>query len=495
MFIEGGVPGRFGGERSRFMALFSSLASIAAFVLALASAGHALLLKRDPRAALGWIALCVLIPFGGPLLYFLFGINRVKTKAKKLRPDDRKTVPPFPERNDASELARSLIRAGEGLAEFINTTAAVTKRPLVAGNRIDFYHNGEGVYPAMIETIESASRTLFLTTYIFETNRTGRRFIAALGDAVRRGVDVRVILDGVGEFYSCPRAGTLLKRAGVPVGRFIPPRLFVIPSIHINLRNHRKLMVADGAVGFTGGMNIGDRHLVNNLDNPNRVVDMHFRISGPVAAALEEVFLDDWAFVTGRYEPGSGIQSEPAGDAVCRVITDGPNEDLDKLAMVLIGAVTAARRSVTIMTPYFIPPRELMAVLQAASLRGIRVLIVLPEKNNLPPVHWAARNMLWELLRWDVEVYYQPPPFVHTKLFMIDDHYLHIGSANIDPRSLRLNFELAVEVYDEALAGRLAEHVEQVRRRSRRVTLEEVDARPFPERVRDSLAWLLSPYM
>ncbi len=495
MFIEGGVLIRFGGERSRFMSLFSSLASIAAFVLAVASAGHALLLKRDPRAALAWIALCVLIPFGGPLLYFLFGINRVKTKAKKLRPNDRRSFPPFPERNDADELARSLVRAGEGLSEFINTTAAVTKRPLVAGNRVDFYHNGEGVYPAMIETIESATRSLFLTTYIFETNRTGRRFIGALGDAVRRGVDVRVILDGFGEYYSCPRPGTLLKKEGVRVGRFIPPRLLVIPALHINLRNHRKLMIADGTVGFAGGMNIGDRHLAENLENPHRVVDMHFRIDGPVVATLEEVFLDDWAFVTGRYEPGSDIQPEPEGDAVCRVITDGPNEDLDKLAMVMIGAVTAARKSVTIMTPYFIPPRELMAVLQAASLRGIRVLIVLPEQNNLPPVHWATRNMLWELLRWGVEVYYQPPPFVHTKIFMIDDHYLHIGSANIDPRSLRLNFELAVEVYDATLAGRLAEYVEQVRRRSRRVTLEDMDSRSFPARVRDSLAWLLSPYL
>lgn len=468
--------------------------SMAVLALALFCSAHALLLKRDPRAAMAWIAVCLLMPFVGPFLYFLFGINRVKTKAKKIRPEERMTPLSPDHRAEEEELRRLVAEEGNSYEELINIAGFVTRRPLVPGNEIDCLRNGEEAYPAMLEAIESARETLFLTTYIFETNATGRRFIGALTEAVRRGVDVRVIIDGLGDLYSLPRASALLRKSGVPVARFIPPR-FLIPPLHVNLRNHRKLLVADGTTAFTGGMNIGDRHLAENLENPRRVVDMHFRLEGPIVKSLEEVFLEDWAFVTGRYERGSDRTPQPSGGAVCRVITDGPNDDLDKLAMILIGAITAAGKSVTIMTPYFVPPREIVAVLQAASLRGVRVTIILPEKNNLFYVHWATRNMLWELLQWGVEIYYQPPPFVHTKLFIVDDHYLHIGSANIDPRSLRLNFELVVEVYDKKLAAVLRAHVESVLERSRLVTLEEVDNRPLPVRLRDSLAWLLSPYL
>lgn len=490
--------------------LLSSLASLSIVALTIVSAGHALISKRDPKASMGWIALCVLIPLGGPLLYFIFGINRVRTRARKLRPDEE--APPF--RLHKGEAEQELVRTFSvdpgACAELVNISGAVTKRPLVGGNSVDLYHNGEQAFPAMLEAIRGARESLFLTTYIFETNTTGRNFIAALGDAVRRGVDVRVILDGIGEFYSWPRAGTLLRQAGVAVERFLPPRL-VMPSLHINLRNHRKLLVADGLTGFAGGMNIGDRHLAVNAENPARVIDMHFRFRGPVVSLLEAVFLEDWAFVTGQYRSGRDYRREPAGisstppsdaptdestsSAFCRVITDGPNDDLDKLSVILNAAVTAARKSVTIMTPYFIPPRELMAALQAASLRGIEVVIILPEENNLPFVHWATQNLLWELLMWGVGVYYQPPPFVHTKLFIVDGYYVQIGSANIDPRSLRLNFEVAVEIYDRPLASALADHVERVRHVSRRVTLQEVDSRSFPVRLRDSLAWLMSPYL
>jgi cardiolipin synthase len=147
------------------------------------------------------------------------------------------------------------------------------------------------------------------------------------------------------------------------------------------------------------------------------------------------------------------------------------------------------------MTPYLIPPRTLMGALQAAALRGLDVAIVLPEQNNLPYVHWATRKLLWELLQRGVRVYYQPPPFVHSKLLLVDEDRAVVGSWNIDPRSLRLNFELALEVRDAGLVARLGSHFEQVRTRSKEVTLQEVDSRRLPERLRDGAAWLFSPYL
>ena len=174
---------------------------------------------------------------------------------------------------------------------------------------------------------------------------------------------------------------------------------------------------------------------------------------------------------------------------------DGPNEHHDKLSTILFGAVTTARHRIWIMTPYFLPSRELIAALQNAALRGVEVNILLPGKNNLPYMQWATSKMLWEILEKGVRVFYQPPPFVHSKLLVIDDHYAQIGSANIDPRSLRLNFELAVEIYDQTVAEILAPFFQESLARSREISLREVDARSIPVRARDALAWLFSPYL
>lgn len=466
-------------------------------VVAPLSAGHALLYKRDPKSAFGWIGVCLTFPIFGPLLYFLFGVNRIRTRAKKLGPRR-----PFrfhvgyerPEMGDKS-VAFGVRIPPESL-ELARVSQAVTRRPLVGGNQISMLHNGEHAYPEMLKAIDQAERSVYLATYLFETNTTGRRFIESLTRASKRGLDVRVILDGVGERYSFPRAGALLRRRGVRVARFLPPTLLP-PTLHINLRNHRKILVADGRIGFTGGMNIGDRHLAENIANPSRVVDAHFALTGPVVGQLQEVFLEDWAFAAGEHTdpPKTAVYSGDSGGANCRTITDGPNEDLDKLATILLGAVSSAHSSILIMTPYFLPSREMTGVLQAAALRGVAVTLILPGKNNLPFVHWATRNMLWELLQWGVRVYYRPAPFAHSKLFVVDNLYALIGSANLDPRSLRLNFELAVEVHDRPFAKRIAAHIEGVRAESKEVTLEEVDRRPLRVRARDALAWLFSPYL
>jgi cardiolipin synthase len=464
--------------------------------LVLVTAGHALLFKRDPRAAWGWISVCLIFPLGGPLLYLLFGINRVRTRAKRLT----RGLPflyyfSLPERTEVPVRVKPSLELPVEYRELAAISEAVSRRPLVRGNAVEAFYNGEEAFPAMLEAVEGAEESLYLATYILESNATGRRFIDALGRAKDRGVDVRVLLDGIGELYSSPRPGRLLNERGVPVAKFMPPTL-IPPSFNINLRNHRKILVADGRVAFVGGMNIGDRHLASAVENPRRVKDVQFRAAGPVVGQIEEVFLEDWAFATGTPEPPRAFHPPPpAGDAVCRAIVDGPNEDLDKLAVIMVGAASAAKRRIQIMTPYFLPSREMIGALQAASLRGVEVDVVLPGLNNLPFVHRATRNMLWELLQWGIRAFYQPPPFVHTKLFIVDEHYLHVGSANLDPRSLRLNFELVVETFDPHLAARMAAFVDACRYRSRQISLQEVDGRPLGTRLLDSGAWLLSPYL
>jgi len=291
-------------------------------LLSVTTAGHALFNKRTPSSALGWVAVCLVFPLLGPVFYFFFGVNRVQTRARKLEDQHQAFQLDLREYSHAVGLA-AINPSDLGLAnahlQIARISEKVTGLPLVGGNRIDPLHNGEIAYPAMLEAIASARKRLFLTTYILDTTATGRQFIDALADAVNRGVDVRVIIDGIGELHSLTRAGAKLIKKGVRVARFLPPRL-IPPAIHINLRNHRKLLIADGQLAFTGGMNIGDRHLADNIENPSRVIDIHFRLTGPIVMQLERTFIEDWAFCTGELLQGQPWFSavEPEGPVLAR---------------------------------------------------------------------------------------------------------------------------------------------------------------------------------
>ncbi len=459
-----------------------------AFVLSMISAGHALLRKRDPRSALSWIIVCLALPFLGPAMYWLLGMNRIKVKAHYLRRNW-----PVPDNSDLNdpELTKGWPSEHFGFTRF---SRKVTRRRLETGNHVELLVNGEEAYPAMLTAIRSARETVALCTYIFDTDKVGREFIDALGDAVTRGVDVKVLVDGLGEKYSRPRVTPLLAKKGVSAVRFLPwtPRA---PKLHLNLRNHRKILVVDGRTAFTGGMNIGERHLATQT-NPKKALDLHFKIVGPVVADIERTFLEDWSFAVGHNCLREESLALPAqGDLFCRAIIDGPNEDFEKLKWMYIGAINAARESVRIMTPYFIPDRELIAVLSAADMRGVDVEVILPEKSNLPIVSWASDAMLWQVLERDVQVYRQPPPFNHSKLFIADDCYAIVGSGNFDARSLRLNFEFNLEIFGETFVSTLSDHFNQIKAKSTIVTLEAMDGRSLPIKLRDGVARLFSSYL
>lgn len=456
---------------------------------------HALLYKRDPRAAMGWISVCLLFPIVGPALYFFFGINRVHHRAQlwKDGPYQRRFID-F-ERGDVplSDIPCNK-KIESDFAPLMRATYALTGLPLLVGNKVTVLRNGESAYPAMLDAINKATNNVDLSTYIFENNHSGHAFTEALCAAANRGVAIRVIVDAMGELYSWPRVSRRLRRQGVRVERFGPPRLrSQLPGL--NLRNHRKLLVIDERIGFTGGMNIGDRHFVEQGATRHPTADIHFQLEGPVVAQLAMGFSQTWQQVTGEKLKKAGEEQAVFGESRCRVIVDGPDLNLDKLSHVLLAAIAQAKKSIRIMTPYFLPSREMLVALQTAALRGVSVTLILPEKNNLIYVHWAMRNMLWELLYYNIRVTYQPPPFNHSKLFMVDGEYLLIGSANLDPRSLRLNYELGVEIYDRAMTSELEAEFDQVLARSSGVSLAELDSRSLLIRSRDALFWLFSPYL
>jgi cardiolipin synthase len=463
------------------------------WLLSLLSAGHALLTKRDPRAALGWIVTCLALPGLGAVFYWLLGVNRIRTRARELQEQGQGmrwlNVDDSPSRSDLQRYPTSPTTRA-----LINLSDSVTRRPLICGNAVKVLYNGEQAYPAMLEAIRSAQDIVFLSSYIFKADRTGRLFVKELAAATRRGVDVRVMIDAFGQYYALAKVRHLLKQANVKYAVFMPPSL--ARSLYLNMRNHRKLLVIDNRVSFTGGMNICDKHLAKIKNNARRIIDLHFRFAGPVTNHLRDAFLEDWHFATNeKRQPREWPLPPIVGEACCRGISAGPNEQHEKLNWILIGALACAKAQIRIMTPYFIPTRAQLAAINAAALRGVKVEILLPEKNNLPYMAWATNAFLFELLEHNVRIYYQPPPFVHSKLLLIDDQYALIGSANIDPRSLRLNFEFNVEIFDQQTIAELSDHFDQSREVSRQVSLEDVDQRSLPLRLRDSFCKLFAPYL
>ena len=457
-------------------------------LLAVLSAGHALINKRDPRSALGWILTCIAVPLFGPLFYWGMGVNRIYRRAKRWQKEAGE-VPRWPDR--PVSVPAPLPAELSYLKELRRLSDRVVSTNLVPGNSIIPLENGEEAYPAMLAAIKSAASSVHLCTYIFDGDGTGKLFTGALRAAAQRGVEVRVIVDSLGEKYSRPTAKKLLKGSAVQFRSFLPLR----PGGYLNLRNHRKILVVDGAVAFTGGMNIGDRHLA---ERPKPLVkDVHFQVNGPAVADLQRTFLEDWRFTQGEQLTGPRYFPElpQAGSALVRAVSDGPDKDFRKLNWIILGALSCARRRVIIVTPYFVPDRPVISALVTAALRGVSITLVLPGKNNLPFVQWASQSYLWELLQQGVRIFSQPPPFVHTKFMVVDGSWSLIGSANLDPRSLRLNFEFDLEVYDRAFARQLEARCATAVAASHELTLAELDRRPLPIKLRDGAAKLFSPYL
>lgn len=455
---------------------------------------HAVLHKRDPRAAVSWTGIIWLVPFGGVLLYLTFGVNRIARRAGKLR-RRRKPVELSKPSTICSdeELRAALTPSHEHLSSIAQVANRLSGRTLLEGNAVQMLVNGEQAYPAMLEAIRQAKRSVALEAYIFEMDPLGRQFIDVLIDARKRGCAVRVLIDYVGSHGAVARE---LLRGDVPVGVFLPPRMLPMRNRYMNLRNHRKILVCDGSVGFTGGMNIRQSHLVG-IPGPRHEQDTHFRLEGPVSSHLVDAFADDWAFTTGELLVGPewSTSDEEKGKVNARGIAFDPGENMDAIRLLIAAGISAARTSIRIVTPYFLPEAPVITALNIAALRGVKVDIVIPSKNDSRVVGWAIAAMLWQVLVNGCNVWLTKEPFDHSKLMVVDDAWLFFGSANIDTRSMRLNFEFNVESYDRELAALVNRHIDRKLEGARRVTLKEVDNRPLPIRLRDGIARLFSPYL
>lgn len=464
--------------------------------LTLGASAHVVLTKRDARAAIGWIGIIWLTPILGTVLYVMFGINRIRRKAlalKRGRCPKSTAIESQPVPEDV--LQRVIGDEAGNLSSLTTYVDRLTERPLLDGNRVQPLYGGRATYDAMLAAIDAARQSIGLQTYIFDNDSLGQRFVEALGRAQNRGCEVRVLIDDVGGRYTWPSIKHSLRKRGIRVATFNPT---LIPGkLHYtNLRNHRKILVVDGEIGFTGGHNIRRGHLCEPGER-HPVEDMHFRLEGPVVAHLRDTLIEDWEYATGESLDGPQwfLPIAPRGQSLCRGIADGPDIKHDKLRLTMLGAIGCARHSVVIVTPYFLPEQPMIAALNVAAMRGVAVHIILPENGNLALVQWASTAQLWQILERGCRVWLTPKPFDHTKLMIVDGTWSLIGSANWDARSLRLNFEFNVECYDRDLAGQLAAIAQEKRSKSREITLAEVDSRPLWMRLRDGVCRLALPYL
>jgi cardiolipin synthase len=444
---------------------------------------HVLLHKDDERAAIGWIGLIVLSPFLGSALYWIFGINRVQRRAKKHLPQGNKDTL-FPVGvstiHDAfAKKLRSLMQMGY----------AIHKAEYLDGNSVTPLINGDEAYPRMLKAISEAKESVILSSYIFDYDKSGRKFVEALGDAHKRGIAVYVLIDGYLLGYRWRRTDWALRKQGVTTTRYLP----FLPRF-INLRNHRKILSVDGSIAFIGGMNISQSNMLS--ESPlSPVQDIHFEVMGPVINQINHVFIDDWLFAKNeRLELPRWIGA-PAGTVVSRVLPDGPDENHQKLAWTLLGAINSAQNHIRIMTPYFLPDITLMNALKAASLRGVIVDILLPEKSDIYFFNWAMIANFQDMQKFGIKIYISPPPFVHSKVFLIDDFWSFIGSANWDERSLALNFEISLECYDEGMNRDLSWIFDTRKNAAKPLSCSTYQAYPLVLRVRNNLFRLFLPYL
>ena len=455
---------------------------------------HAAMTKSDVRAAIAWVGVIIMSPLFGPLVYLIAGINRIRHD--HISDQRNRSLRQYTSRETLAKVDIAQLAAPQFIS-LHTLSSRISRFSLRAGNHVEILRSGDEAYPAMLRAIDEAKKTIALETYIFDNDSQGKRFVEALARAHKRGVEIRILIDAIGVRYSRPAITWSLRRNGIPYALFMTnPMGIRMP--YANLRSHRKVLVVDGRVGFTGGMNIREG-FVSTIAGSDANNDTHFRVEGPVVAQLMAVFAHDWEFTTKEVLPFQRWIAEewspPTPHVAARCIHSGPDRYVASTQNLLLGAFAVAQHHIRIQSPYFLPDQVLLGAINTAARRGVVVDIVIPGRNNLRLVNYAMTAQLDQVLRAGCRVWRTAGPFNHSKLTTIDGAWSLIGSSNLDPRSLRLNFELDMEIYSRHLARRIEDLIDLEIAHAEAVTLETLSAVPFRKRLRNRIIWLASPYL
>jgi len=469
---------------------------------------HVLRKPRDARTSLLWIFLTTAVPFFGFAAYVLFGINTIPEKGwqkqysdstfrKRQRMHSRTTHPLAKMRaQQTSFRAQPPDPENVPLNRIMDHMSR--NHPLLGGNEITLLEPAEAALETMLTAIGAARHSINLATYIFGDDRTGRRLMALLEERARAGVRVRVLYDAFGSagpslrlFFWRHRTVPNLRLTGYSQANMLKRKF------QLNLRNHRKILVVDGQTAFTGGVNFHDAYLTRK--RRDATIDYHFRMRGPIVLELQYTFLRDWYYMTD--EPADTLLSsalfpapEKAGETAARLQNSGPTRDETAAALdTFLAAFNQASRQILIVTPYFVPPQPLILALRHAAYRGVDVKILVPSVNNHPTLKLASQALYKPLLMSGIRIFERHAPFIHAKATVIDDSTAIIGSANLDPRSLFLNYETNLAVFDRGFAAKLKSAVLEDLAQADEVLYSEWRRRPLRRQLAENFFNLFHP--
>ncbi|MGD8453430.1 MAG: cardiolipin synthase [Phycisphaerae bacterium] len=454
--------------------------------------------RKEPMAMLAWILGVLALPYVGMALYWLMGSNRVVRRTRRRRRRIAHLIAQL------ENWTRSYVAAGgqdhtpelpEDLRAIAHVGQRLAQMPPTRGNEVEVYEEANATYSALEEAIRQARHHVHLEYYIWRPDETGLAFRDLLVQKARSGVECRLLLDSVGCWRLGRRFTKPLTDAGAQVAFYLPLHpLRKRWSPH--LRNHRKIVVIDGQHAFLGSQNIGDEYR-GRLRQLSPWYDTHVRVSGPAALFLQRTFAEDWLFATRENLVGEAYFAAPShpGRTVVQILPTGPDQNISPLEQVVFAAVSSARESIRIATPYFVPGPGLRMALAHARARDVAVELVLPTRSDSPIVLCAGRSFYGELLEVGVHIHEYDGGMLHSKLVTVDDRWCMLGSANMDVRSFRLNFEVTALVYDAAVTRTLSAYIERFVKGARSVSMRDVRQRTLTQQLAEGAARLLTPLL
>lgn len=454
--------------------------------------------KRNIDNTLTWIVILVLVPPVGFILYAMFGRSIAKNNMFRVKEKEDKVI--------KDKILESYVEIESNLDPYLDenkdiiyTLANSNNAHFTADNDVDIYPESNMFFNSLLEELRKAEEYINIQFYIFKDDRIGKEIIEILKEKAQAGVEVRLLYDAVGGRNLSKKAVKEMKEAGVQVANFFPSFLNII-NFNINFRNHRKIVVIDGKVGFVGGFNVGDEYLGRD-PKFGEWRDTHIRLTGSCVIDLSMRFLLDWRYTTkenldlAKYFTKKRKKS--TGNVGIQIVSSGPDiTELDEIKYGYMKMIQKARNYVYIQSPYLILDKTLMETLKVACLSGVDVRIMIPSKPDHPFVYWASYSYAGELLDYGAKIYtYGGDAFLHAKTIVYDDSVASIGTANMDIRSFELNFEVNAFIYSEEKAREQRMIFERDIENSREITKEIYESRSTYIKIKESISRLLSPVL
>lgn len=459
------------------------------FLLALLAIYRLLIHKRDPYAMIAWLLLIVTVPFIGALSFFLFGPQRLagyqQARTKKIDKVFRNTGRLWNSHFCQKSTGERPLRVAD----------ALSKHPVTGGNAVSFHPEPDNALEIMCKAAQQAKHFIHIEYFIVDVDSATERLFNCLSDAVQRGVEVRLLYDVHGSLASTAHKLKRFKQQGLQVAGFLPLSS-CLRRLNINFRNHRKSFIVDGRRVITGGTNLSNRYL-GRLSREDSFHDYTMQIDGPAALQANETFVRSWYFATGEDLMNKAYFPEPekAGDVSIQMLEGYPDKKPSPLYQTLIELINSAEEEILLVTPYFIPDQAFLHALQLASLRGVKVQLLLPSKLDIPAVGFAANSFYDELLDYGIEISLHQRKILHAKLLVVDQRWTLFGSANMDMRSFSLNFELCYLAMDKNTATQAREIILKDLSRAVALSSESLRRKPQGKRLVENACRIAAPIM